>query len=90
MITAETITDEQLRELRREAETADRIDHETSKWASYGLGLGDVRQEGRARCAEILNARAKADEERRWTEGCSRHGEPFCNCERNARAKESR
>jgi hypothetical protein len=57
-LTANTITDEQIREMRIGAESPSSWDPETAKWASYGLGLGDVRDEGRARCAEILNARA--------------------------------
>lgn len=66
MITADNITDKQIRELRalafarfqRGADTA--TDRETFKLTDWALERGHVqRYAARARCAEILNARAK-------------------------------
>ncbi len=62
MITAETITDEQIRGLRRAALHFDEV--MTSLVCTVALGEDDEstapeRNEARARCAEILNARAK-------------------------------
>lgn len=73
MITGETITDEQIRELLvgDDLDLAHRIegraltpDEEIREWASIALYLeGDPRmyRAARARCAEILNARAKEE-----------------------------
>lgn len=52
MITADTITDEQIRELRR----ARKIDAQTYMTAIWGSWL---QLDARARCAAILNAHAK-------------------------------
>ncbi len=73
MITADTITDEQLTNLFRHDDD-DHVAHLAAvalrevKPYRNGLGLGketladlhDRRRDARARCAEILNARAKA------------------------------
>ena len=66
MITDETITDEQIRELRVEAVTAWNFEiHRACKTAlGERFWWGEVpseaaRRRARARCAEILNARAK-------------------------------
>ena len=60
MITAENITDEQIRELQTMARTAPFDGNDlTTVWCSIALGEkhGD-RGKARARCAEIINARA--------------------------------
>jgi hypothetical protein len=72
VITADTITDEQIRELRAmqieayrigDASQAGDLDYSFAALRSEGARLGLFtgrrisREEGRARCAEILNAR---------------------------------
>ena len=56
-LTADTITDEQIRELRN---TTHPDDWRTRREADYALYADDwqVRNSGRRSCAEILNARA--------------------------------
>ena len=52
-LTADTITDEQIRELGAKAISfVDRLDCEIAY-----RGLGEFRRSARARCAEILNVR---------------------------------
>ena len=52
MITADSITEEQIRELR----LSDEIEQAIYVEAIWGV---DLKRPARARCAEILNARAK-------------------------------
>jgi hypothetical protein len=54
MLTADTITDEQLRELRRERFVSATQMRSAIRYPRTPLGVAT-----RARCAEILNARAK-------------------------------
>ena len=53
MVTAETITDEQIRELRR-ARKISAFDYHTAMWGSW------LRSLARARCADAYNARTEA------------------------------
>lgn len=63
MITAESITDEQIRELRDGPPPSGSPAGELRRWremCGWALERGHVqRYAARARCAEILNARAK-------------------------------
>jgi hypothetical protein len=64
VITADNITDAQIRELREWARRRDVRDFEALTEANIALGMypdwysGRYRAKARARCAEILNARA--------------------------------
>lgn len=68
MLTADTITDEQIRELGAELEL--RCHYSAAMWCDYALVFetakffiphGCERMAARARCAEMLNAREKAE-----------------------------
>jgi hypothetical protein len=58
MLTADTITDEQIRELYKERADLSPDEHRATVAAlAPGLGREDARRAARAHCAEILNAR---------------------------------
>lgn len=78
MVSAETITDEQIRELRAECDDDDCDDEGciwvTAQTALYGgeIGFPGSRTLARARCAEILNVRARREGERNADEFLAR------------------
>lgn len=66
-LTADTITDNEIREMRKLAEQPGFRDNDVATITNRALGTGTAwrpfgldRTAARARCAEILNARAKA------------------------------